>query len=334
MNIRDEVHQIARQYLNKVRKSGPDDIMAVCPFHLKEDGTPERKPSFAMNLSTGLYFCHSCQSKGNLFTFLRDIGLSRELIERRYRFTINEVSKNVPLPPNPLRPLVFEMAPVEEAVLGLFDYCPFELMDKGFMVETMRHFEVGYDRWHNRITYPLRDLKGRLVGISGRNVDGTGSKYKVYTQEYVTWGLPAYPEPDKRAILWNADKVFSQVYFDHPNKNIVVVVEGFKANMWVHQAGLKNVVAILGTYLSWEHKWILERLGVPVYLFLDNNTPGRIGTIKAADSLTGSLPVHVVNYPDRLIEVEEAQPDDCTPEEVLNQVATAPSYLNWLMQQA
>jgi len=334
MNTRDDVYQIVNQYLDKVRKSGPDNVVAICPFHLKEDGTPERKPSFAMNLSNGLYFCHSCLSKGNLFTFLRDIGLSREFIERRYRFTINEVSKSVPLPTNPLRPIVFEMAPVEEAVLGLFDYCPLELMDKGFLLKTMRHFEVGYDRWYNRITYPLRDLKGRLVGISGRNEDGIWPKYKVYTKEYKTWDLPVYAEPDKRAILWNADKVVSQVYFDHPNKNIVVVVEGFKANMWVYQAGIKNVVAILGTYLSWEHKWVLERLGAPVYLFLDNNVPGRTGTIKAADSLAGSLPVHVVDYPDRLSEVEEAQPDDCTPDEVLKQVATAPSYLNWLLRQA
>ena len=308
--------------------------MAICPFHLKADGTPERKPSFAMNLSSGLYFCHACQAKGNLFTFLRDIGLTRTVIEQQYRFIINETRHYMPPLPDPLKPIVFELPQVEEGVLGLMDYCPVELVDAGFLPRTLQHFEVGYDRWHQRITYPLRDLKGRLVGLSGRNGDGAVPKYKVYTQEYETWGLPAYPEPDKRAILWNADKVYPDVYFGHPNDSIVVVVEGFKANMWVHQAGIKNVVALLGTYLSWEHKWMLERLGSPVYLFLDNNSPGRVGTIKAADALAGSLPVHVVNYPDRLSEVEEAQPDDCSPEEVREQVANAPSYLNWLMQYA
>ncbi len=306
--------------------------MAICPFHVKSDGTPERKPSFAMNLSSGLYFCHACHAKGNLFTFLRDVGLSRSVIENQYRFLINQTQRFMPATPDPLKPIVFELPQVDEAVLGLLDYCPIELVNAGFSPKTLQHFEVGYDRWHLRITYPLRDLKGRLVGISGRNPSGGAPKYKVYTQEYTTWGIPPAAEPDKRAILWNADKVYPEVYFGRPNDSVVVVVEGFKACMWVYQAGITNVVALLGTYLSWEHKWLLERLGSPVYLFLDNDSPGRSGTIKAADALAGSLPVHVVNYPDRLSEVEEAQPDDCLPEEVLEQVASAPSYLKWLMQ--
>lgn len=331
MNVSEEIHRIAHQFLTKVRRSGPDNIMAICPFHLRADGTPERNPSFAMCLSSGLYFCHSCEEKGNLFTFLRDIGLTRTIIERQYRPLITAASKNLPPPPDPLKPLLLGLPVINEAVLGLLEYCPTELVDVGFNVETLRHFEVGYDKWHRRITYPLRDIKGQLVGISGRN-QGAGPKYKVYTKEYETWGLPASSEPDKRAILWNVDKVYPEVYFSKPNGSPIVVVEGFKACMWVYQSGIKNVVALLGNYLSWEHKWVLERLGRPVCLFLDNNWAGRNGTIKAADNLTGSLQVYVVNYPERLIEIEEAQPDNLTPDEVFTQVAIAPNYLNWLMQ--
>ena len=306
--------------------------MALCPFHMKPDGTPERKPSFAMSLSKGLYFCHACHAKGNLFTFLRDLGLTRTVIERQYRFLIDSAADNLPPPPDPVNPIVFKMPYIEEGVLGLFDYCPIELVDAGFKVKTLQHFEVGYDRWYARITYPLRDLKGKLVGISGRNADTMGGKYKVYTEEFQTWSLPPVAEPDKRAILWNADKVYPEVYFKRPDSGFIAVVEGFKGCMWVWQSGIKDVVALLGTYLSWEHKWMLERLGRPVYLFLDNDYAGRKGTIDAAESLRGSLPVHVVEYPDRLSEAEEAQPDDCTPDEVKEQMASAPSYLKWLMQ--
>ncbi len=334
MGVTAEVLELAHKHLQKVRKSGPDNIEAICPFHLKADGTPERKASFRMSLSKGVFFCHSCHNKGNLFAFLRDIGYSRGQIERGFRFLIDQAARNQPPPPNPLKPLVYELAPVEEAVLGLFDHCPTDLLDAGFHRDTLHHFEIGYDRWHQRITFPLRDLKGRLVGLSGRGADGVIPRYKVYDSEYKIWDLPQRGQLDRRAIMWNADKVYPQVYFENPGDTKVVVVEGFKACMWLWQAGIKNVVALMGTYLSWEHKWMLERLGASVYLFLDNNYAGRTGTINAAESLTKSLNVHVVEYPRRLLEDEDAQPDSCSPVEAVEVVAKAPSYLNWLLSHA
>jgi DNA primase len=334
MDVAEEVYDLARKYLYKVRRSGPYDIMAICPFHRKEDGSEERTPSFAMSLVKGVYFCHACHSKGNLFTFLRDIGVGRTVIETEYRFLLDEAAKNIPPPPDPVNPKVYELSPINEAVLGILDYCPTDLLEAGFSMQTLHHFEVGYDRWHLRMTFPLRDIKGQLIGISGRAPDGMEPRYKVYTKEYERWDLPPAREPDRGSILYNADKVFPGVYFTSPTGHIVAVVEGFKACMWLWQAGIRNVVALLGTYLSWEHKWILEHLGAPVYLFLDNNSPGRSGTIQAAEELSQALPVHVVNYPDRLVDYEAAQPDDCTPEEVTEGIASAPTYLNWLIRQA
>lgn len=333
MDIRSEVHKLANQYLKKVKRSGPDDIMAICPFHLKPDGTEERTPSFAMSLSKGLYFCHSCHNKGNLFTFLRDIGIPRESIERQYRFLIDQASSNLPPPPDPLRVDVWDLPPIEERLLGLFDYCPVSLLEDGFTQETLYRFEVGYDHLHKRITFPLRDLKGTLVGISGRaTTKYQDIRYKVYTEEYKAWNLPARPEPNKRSLLWNGHRVYPEVYLKNPGETSVVVVEGFKAAMWVYQAGFPNVVALLGSYLSWEHQWILERIGSTVVMFLDNNRAGRVGTVNAAERLSRSLNVHVVEYPARLEDDENLQPDSCDPEEVMEALRTAPTYLNWLLK--
>ncbi len=333
MDVSGEVMQIAHQYLRRVKRTGPDDVMALCPFHTKADGTEERTPSFAMSLSKGLFFCHACHAKGNLLSFFRDLGLTRDVIERQYRFLIDEARKNMPPPPDPLRCGVWDLPPIEEGLLGLFDYCPIDLLHAGFTNDTLYHFEVGYDQWHKRITFPLRDLKGALVGISGRaTLSSQEIRYKVYTREYGLWRLPERAEPDKRALLWNAHRVYPEVYLSNPGQTYVVVVEGFKAAMWMWQAGVKNVVALLGSYLSWEQKWILERLGATVYFFLDNNYAGRNGAIKAADSLARSLNVRVVEYPDRLIEEEKAQPDNCTPTEITEQMAVAPTYLNWLLK--
>ena len=201
MDVAEEVYGLARKYLRKVRRSGPYDVMAICPFHRKRDGSEERKPSFAMSLVKGVYFCHSCHAKGNLYTFLRDIGIGRITIETEYRFLLDEAAKNIPQPPNPLKPGVYEVAPINEAVLGPLDYCPTELLEAGFSMQTLHHFEVGYDRWHLRMTFPLRDIKGALVGISGRAIKDMEPRYKIYTTEYEKWGLPPAREPDRRAIL-------------------------------------------------------------------------------------------------------------------------------------
>lgn len=328
----NEIRQAVGQYLRRLKPSGPENVMAICPFHRKVDGSEEKSPSFAMSLMTGLWFCHSCQARGNLFTFLRDVGNSLDYIERRYQPLIDAAKKNLPPPKDPLRPNVFSNAPIAEGLLGIFENCPLALLDAGFEESTLKSFDVGFDEAHMRITYPLRDLNGSLVGISGGTVQGAWPKYKIYDKEYPTWGLPERLNWDKSSVLWNAHAIYPQVYFQTAPE-FVVVVEGFKACMWVWQAGIKNVVALLGNYLSYEQKWILERMGAPVYLFLDNNAPGRRGQKKAAEALRYSTRVHMVEYPDRLIEDEDAQPDSCSPEELIEQVHQASDFFDWSAHQ-
>lgn len=334
MELREQVRSIANQHLYKVRSSGPDDIMAICPFHRKMDGTEEKRPSFAMSLSKGLYFCHACQAKGNLYTFLRDVGVPLQQIEGGYRRLIDGVAKNLAPPPNPLKPKVVSLDPLPEGLLGLFDWLPSSLLNDGFEEETLRHFEVGFDRWYNRITFPLRDVKGQFVGISGRRADDDNwPKYKIYDQEYETWDLEARIGWDKRTVLYNSHRVYHDIFFSHEGGDLVIV-EGFKACMWVHQAGITNVVALLSTYLSWEQKWILERMGAQVYLFLDNDQWGLKGIMKAAEKLLPEgLRVFVMEYPQRIQDREDsekAQPDWLTANEVKQAKAEARPYVAWL----
>ena len=88
MDISSEIFELAKALLKKVRKSGPENIMAICPFHVKSDGTAEQHPSFAMSLVHGAWFCHSCQQKGTLRGFLRDYGFTQQQISMRYSYLI------------------------------------------------------------------------------------------------------------------------------------------------------------------------------------------------------------------------------------------------------
>jgi hypothetical protein len=84
MDVASEVRQIADRYLQKVKKSGPDNIMALCPFHDNQN-----TPAFTMSLSTGLYYCFSCGESGNLQMFLKNIGVTWNIIQRQYKDVID-----------------------------------------------------------------------------------------------------------------------------------------------------------------------------------------------------------------------------------------------------
>ncbi len=324
-----EILDIAKQHLRRVKRSGPEDIMAICPFHQKAGGGDEKHPSFSMNVYSGLWYCHSCHVRGNLYTFLRDIGMPRADIEFLYKSALEEAEKHAPPKADPLNPQeAVNAEPLDESFLGLFDYCPQKLLDEGYPEELLRKFDIGFDQKHQRITFPLRDMRGRLVGISGRSVvDDVAPRYKVYDVEYKAFGLPER-KTEKRRLVWNAHNVMAQFAFEkNPNEHFVVVTEGFKSVMRVTQAGAMNVVGLMGSYLADEQKWFLERLGCPVLLMLDNNSAGRRGQLDAGKRLVRDIPrLFVVDYPGD-------QPSETPITAIADALSDAQPFASWLIKQ-
>lgn len=316
-----------RQHLRKVKSSGSENVMAICPFHRGSDGREESGPSFAMNTSSGLWFCHSCHSRGNLYMFLRNVGMSHAVIKGTYQQALDEAERHIPVTPDPLNPVAPTKEPLDDSLLGLFDYYPQLMADEGFPPELCRRFGVGFDERHLRVTFPLRNNAGVLVGISGRTIANAKPRYKVYDKEYLAFGL-APRETQKRSLLWNAHEVLEQLAHEKDaGKRFAVVVEGFKAAMRVAQAGISTVVALLGSHLSNEQQWVLERMEVPIYLMPDNDHPGRVGCMDAAERLIkGVCGLHFVEY-------DAPQPSDLSPEEVVTAITTAKPFTVWFHQQ-
>lgn len=330
-----DILSIAQQYLHKVHKTGNQNVMALCPFHNNRDS-----PAFCLSLVSGLWICFSCKRAGNLETFLRDVGVSGAAIQTQYKYAIEEAGSHRPAKFDPLRPIALDKEPLPEGFLGLFDQCPLALLEEGFTQETLASFDVGYDDAHNRITYPLRDLHGNLVGINGRTVADDHRRYKVYDAEYAVWGLPTRDaQEDKRqALLWNASRIYKEV-FNRTNAS-VVLVEGFKACMWLAQAGVTNTIALMGSYMSEQQKWLLERLGATVYIMLDNDEAGQkalrgfvspTGRIVPgiAEKLGISLPVRIAKYDE-----QKQQPSDLSPQEVISSLEQAKDYHLWAIEGA
>lgn len=325
MSLADEIVSIAKPYLQNMHVSATE-VTAYCPFHVAKQ---LRGRSFGISRETGLWNCFACHEAGNLRTFLRAIGVSHVQLDTVYRPLLEEAARAAPKRLDPLRPGVLSRDPLPESLLGLFHAVPVSLEREGFTEATLAKFDVGFDSHHMRITYPLRDVSGQLVGISGRavNYDPNTLRYKVYDREYMAWGLPERigAAAERRAVLWNIDRLFPSLRAAlYPP---IVVVEGFKACMWLDQAGVKNVVALLGSYMSEEQQWILEAMGAQVYLMLDNNEAGQKGTKNIGKRLAKGLDVRVVKYRPG---VEEAQPSDLTVNEINDGVDEAVDYYRWL----
>lgn len=310
-------------------------VMIQCPFH---GGGQEKNPSCSVSLEKPVFFCHACQSSGHVAQILKTYGLGSEGVTTILKATgldkpvkalsgRGKVAARLTSGMNVFRgPFV-----LNEDLLDEYRHAPKMLLRAGFLKSTLRHFEVGYDHTNLRITFPIRNVYGELVGISGRAImDGQEPRYKIYDSEMkLRDGFHIPPdytmEEVKDAVLWHGHVVrpffFSKEEQDEP----FIITEGFKACMWVWQAGYQSAVALVGAYLSDLHAELIASAIQYVILFLDNNDAGYRGTVRAGRILsTYGIDVRVARYPD-----ERKQPDDLSPEEVVLAISNPEPYILW-----
>ena len=299
-------------------------VMVCCPFH------HERTPSCSIALKKPVFFCHACTEGGHISKLLKHAGIMPEvaktLLEDVHYSEEREIGKAGPMTlysgEDPFRGAFI----LDEEILDEFRLAPQDLVEAGFRQKTLRHFEVGFDYEHYRITYPIRNIYGELVGVSGRTVINAEPRYKLYRTELMADGqVPESYTMDsvKEAVLWHAHICYPFLWND---EEPVLVVEGFKAAMWVWQAGYHNVVALIGAYCSDLQVELLARTRSPVLLFLDNNEAGIKGTAKALKRLLykGANELYCVRYPDL-----REQPDGLSPSEITTAIQQSQRHYEW-----
>lgn len=120
-----------------------------------------------------------------------------------------------------------------------------------------------YDRFRNRIMFPIADAAGRIVGFSGRIFakDAQEAKY-INTPQTILY--------DKSKLLYAFDKAKQEIR----KQNTCVVVEGQMDALMAHQAGTKNAVAVSGTALTPLHLRQIKRLCGSLVFAFDPDTAG------------------------------------------------------------
>jgi DNA primase len=329
--LRDVIMQELPKLLRFVKPSGTNNMGGPCPFH---KGGEEKTPSFYVNVNNGLYFCHSCGVRGTFVQLLKNLGARADKIELLTQLAAEEQDAEKPKKALDHR----ATHTISEAILGALDFCPEELLQVGFDMTLLHDLDVGFDKELSRITFPIRDVYGTLVGISGRTVIDAWPRYLVYRPQDLAKFAPA-DEPAKYAghqlknhdHVWNLHNVYPSLFYG--DLDAVIVVEGYKACIWMIQQGFTNTVALMGSRMTWKQEALLTKFSGSVFLCLDNNEAGWNGTFETGRALARhGQDVWVFRYP--FDSTEGAQPDNLDANEIKEGLDTSSPFATWRRKNA
>lgn len=149
-----------------------------------------------------------------------------------------------------------------------------EFVESGLGIKSDRRENSYYDRFRNRVMFPITDSAGRVVGFSGRIFE-RGKK----TDEPKYVNSPQTLIYDKSRILYPFDKAKEAIR----KKNRCVIVEGQMDVIMSHQAGIREAVAVSGTALTEKHLEILKRLTDTLISSFDTDAAGETATRRSLD---------------------------------------------------
>nr|DAZ41306.1 MAG TPA: DNA primase, catalytic core [Caudoviricetes sp.] len=157
-----------------------------------------------------------------------------------------------------------DIEPVSGIILNdIIDYHHPYILEQGFKDETLSYFNIGFGidgAVKDRITFPIDSPDGQILSVSGRSIDGSEPRYRIIGDTKKTLTLFNYSRAKNEVIKYG----------------FVILVEGFKSVMKLHEWGYKNAVACMGSSVSEEQVTLLLKLGVKIVVCGDNDDAGKI----------------------------------------------------------
>jgi DNA primase len=162
-----------------------------------------------------------------------------------------------------------------------------ELLDAGLIKEADGKAGTWYDRFRNRLMFPIRDSAGRTVAFTGRALDPNDQAKYLNSPETELY--------KKHEVLFGMDKAKDAIR----TRGFTILVEGQMDLLLLHQIGFNNTVALSGTALSKEHLSLMKRYADNLMLALDSDRAGLAATAKnAIEALRSGMKVKAVRIPE------------------------------------
>ena len=295
----------------RLKKSGRNYI-GLCPFH------NDKSPSFTVSQDKQIYKCFSCGEAGNVLTFIMKYKKLNFLEAAKYladkaSITLNMGSKEnsaVSKKKQLMYRINVDSARYFFANLQKNKYSKDYFLNRGIKEETIKRFGLGYslDNWHalmnylkkrgykeeilleaglilrsekkgnlydrfrNRVMFPVFDVKGNVIGFGGRVLDDSKPKY-LNSPETIIF--------QKGINLYGLNFAIK----NNLKEDFIIIVEGYMDLIALHQAGITNVVASLGTALTVNQARLLKRYVSKVIISYDADVAGQTATLRGLEIL-------------------------------------------------
>ncbi|MFL3876320.1 DNA primase [Wolbachia endosymbiont of Trichogramma kaykai] len=274
-----------------------DSFVGLCPFH------NEKTPSFSVSNVKGLYYCFGCSAHGDAFEFISQTeGLSfKEALEKLASVAGVELPKNLSFSKeNDKLFSALNLAAnwFTQKNQGVVDY----LKQRKILLKIIDKFRIGYapssglreylnssgiedkilanvglinrnsrDYFYDRLMFPIQNIAGKVIGFGGRALSSDQQPKYLNSPESQLF--------KKRENLYGLNFALSEIR----KKQYLFVVEGYMDVIALHQAGISNTVAPLGTAISAEQIKNLWRFAKEISICMDGDSPGFHAAIRIAE---------------------------------------------------
>lgn len=212
---------------------------------------------------------------------------------------------------------------------------PITLIEQAGLIRQRKDGKGYYDRFRNRIMIPIKDTRGRIIAFGSRiqpQIDNSQTK----TEEPKYLNSPETILFNKGNTLFALDKARQAII----KQDKVIVVEGYFDAISLHAAGIKNVVASLGTAFNKSQLTQLLKYteSKQIILNFDTDTAGINATQKAITEIepliySGQVQLKILNLPKGKDADEYLKSNPNATEEYLQSINNAPLWLDWQINQ-
>ena len=329
-----------------LKKAGKD-YKACCPFH------EEKTPSFTVVPTKQIYHCFGCGESGGIIDFVMkydhlsfveaietvagESGISvvydqtAKPVDKRFKrynqimSELNDFYQNQLKSSSEKNKVVsyakkrgisgsiakrFEIGFAPPGWTNLFDQYSMneesvqDLLSMGMIVPKKDKKDDYYDRFRNRLMFPIHNAKGSVIGFGGRVLSSQDNPKYLNSPE-----TPLFSKSKELYGLYHCRKYSRKI-------DSILVVEGYMDVIALHQHGITNVVATLGTATTPAHLQVLSRSAETIVFCFDGDKAGRDAAWKALKtslpSITSGLVIKFLilpqgEDPDTLINKESAK---------------------------
>lgn len=325
---KNDIVDIISQYV--ILKRSGRNFFGLCPFH------KEKSPSFSVSPDKQIFHCFGCGVGGNVFHFVQKIENLNfietiEMLAERTGISLPTLNNNVD---NELLKLKSRIYEINEETAKFYHenlYKPTSKEAQNYIKKrkldnrTLKNFLIGYsgnfnelythlkskgfkeeeilasglvnknengkfiDRFRKRLMFPIQDTRNRVIAFGGRILDDSKPKY-INSSENIVYSKGRH--------------LFGLNIAKRENMKKIIIVEGYMDAISLHQRGITNVVASLGTAMTESQGRLLRKSSEQVIIGYDSDGAGQAATMRGLEILQG------LGCDIRILQIEGAKDPD------------------------